>query len=400
MAQHGGDVGLCGGTGPVREADAMVTTHRLDRHRVGEPQTVSLSLKHWTALCAAAEAIGMTAAATAAKASQTLVGDPANRRQAALVLGIVVIGGLVEGVAVGALQACGLRRLVPTLDTRRWVLVTTAVAGIGWAAATAPAALSGTGSGAAPPLALVVGGALGLGAGMGALLGAAQAPGLRGRVSHPWRWVGSCAAAWAPAMAVIFVGASAPDSDWPLVVVAGIGTVTGLVAGAVLGLVSWPFLASLNGASVHDRVVVRLLKSPAHAALSGSVCVLRVRGRRSGRTVELPVQYAATHDGAVIVPGRPETKQWWRNLLDPAPVDALVRGEWRHGIATVLDPGDGGHHDALTLYRRRWPRARLADDALVVVARFVPASGSVSDGASERGEPVIRSLSRWQRPRR
>jgi hypothetical protein len=352
----------------------MVTT-RLDPHHVGEPQTVGLSLKRWTALCAAAEAVGMTAAATAATVSQHLVGEPANRRQAAVVLAIVVIGGLVEGVAVGALQALGLRRLFPTLDTRRWLLVTTAVAGIGWAAATAPAALSGGGGGAAPPLAMVVAGAIGLGALMGALLGAAQAPGLRGRVSHPWRWVGACAAAWSPTMAVIFVGASAPGSDWPLVAVAGTGTVTGLVAGAVLGLVSWPFLPSLTGATIHDRAVVQLLKSPTHAALSGSVCVLRVRGRRSGRTVEFPVQYAATSDGIAIVPGRPETKQWWRNLLEPAPVDALVRGEWRHGEATVLHPGDAGHDDAVTLYRRRWARARLGDETLVVVARFARAAG-------------------------
>jgi hypothetical protein len=167
----------------------------------------------------------------------------------------------------------------------------------------------------------------------------------------------------------------APGSDWPLVAVAGVGTVTGLAAGTVLGLVSWPFLPSLTGATIPDRVVVRLLKSTAHSALSGSVCVLRVRGRRSGRTVELPVQYAATCDSAAILPARPQTKQWWRNLLEPAPVDALVQGEWRHGEATVLHPRDAGYEDAVTLYRRRWPRARLADDALVVVARFVPASG-------------------------
>jgi hypothetical protein len=178
-------------------------------------------------------------------------------------------------------------------------------------------------------------------------------------------------------MAVIFVGASTPGSDWPLVAVTGIGTVTGLVAGTLLGLVSWLFLPSLSGATSRDRAVVRLLKTPAHAALSGSVCVLRVRGRRSGRTVELPVQYAATRDRAAILPARPQTKQWWRNLLEPAPVDALVQGEWRHGEATVLRPRDAGYDDAVTLYRRRWPRARLAADALVVVARFVPASGGL-----------------------
>lgn len=114
------------------------------------------------------------------------------------------------------------------------------------------------------------------------------------------------------------------------------------------------------------------------------------------RIVEFPVQYAATHDGAAIVPARPETKQWWRNLLEPAPVDALVRGEWRHAEARVLQPGDAGHDDAVTLYRRRWPRARLADDALVVVARFVPASGTAGHKARRRAGRVAAK----RRPRR
>jgi hypothetical protein len=167
-----------------------------------------LTLARWTALCAAAETVGMTAAAGAAKAAQALVGEPSTGAETTVALSLVVAGGLVEGVALGSAQAAGLRRMLPGLDRRRWVLVTVAVAGLGWAGASAPAALGGGDDGSAPPLPLVLAGATVLGAGMGAALGAAQATVLRGQVPHPGRWVGANAAAWAPAMAVIFLGAA------------------------------------------------------------------------------------------------------------------------------------------------------------------------------------------------
>ena len=204
-------------------------------------------MARWITVCAVAEAIGMTAAATAAKASRALVGEPGNPREASLTLTLVVAGGLIEGLALGGLQAAGLGRLLPGLDRRRWLLVTTAVAGLGWALASAPAALSGTDDGSAPPLLLVLSGAAGLGAVMGLILGAAQARVLRGHVRHPWRWVGASATAWAPAMAVIFLGATAPEAEWSVPAVVALGTATGLVAGAVLGLVSWWFLDTLDG---------------------------------------------------------------------------------------------------------------------------------------------------------
>lgn len=164
-------------------------------------------------------------------------------------------GRLVEGVALGGPQAAGLRRLLPGLDRRRWLLVTTVVAGLGWAAASAPAALSGAGDGSTPPVLLVLGGAIALGVMMGALLGAVQATGLRGQVRHPWRWIGANAAAWRPTMAVIFLGATAPGANCSGLKVAALGTVTGLAAGAVLGIVTGWFLPSLDGPPAHNRLV-------------------------------------------------------------------------------------------------------------------------------------------------
>lgn len=106
-------------------------------------------MARWITLCAVAEAIGMTAAATAAKASRALVGEPGNPREASLTLTLVVAGGLIEGLA--------------------------------------------------------------------------------------------------------------PEAEWSVPAVVALGTATGLVAGAVLGLVSWWFLDTLDGPAAYNLFVLRLL---------------------------------------------------------------------------------------------------------------------------------------------
>jgi hypothetical protein len=222
------------------------------------------SLTRWTALCAAAETVGMTAAATAAKASQALPGQRPGA--AAAGLSLVVLGGLVEGTALGLAQASGLKAWLPRLNLRRGVLVTVAVAGIGWAAASAPSALSGGDVGPAPQWPIVVAGALTLGAAMGAAMGAAQAPLLNGHVSHPWRWIAANTLAWPPVMAVIFVGATAPGADWSLGAVTALGAVTGAVAGTVLGSISGWFLPSLSAGPRFRRPRWNCLRSHRRAS--------------------------------------------------------------------------------------------------------------------------------------
>jgi hypothetical protein len=339
----------------------------LSRLSVGSRPTSRLSLARWVLLCAIAEGIGMTAAAASARAANALPSGSAT-----MGLLFVVAGGLVEGVAIGTAQALGMRRWRPGINRRRWIITTTIVAGLGWAAASAPAALSAPNDGAAddgatPPILLIIGGAIALGATMGALLGATQAIGLRGRVRHPWRWIGISAAAWAPAMAIIFVGATVPDATWPDAAVIPIGTVTGLAAGAALGLVSRPMFPLLDRSTLANELVMAILQSPARTLLDRSLLVLRVRGALTGRPFDLPVQYAVDGADIVIVPGRPERKRWWRNFERPAPADALVAGVWRTGMASALRPGDDGYASASAAYLGRWPRMTLDRDTVIVV---------------------------------
>ncbi len=198
-------------------------------------------------LCAAAEAVGMSAAAAAARLSTATVGEPSTPGETVVALALVTAGGLVEGTALGLAQATGLRAWRRRLRTAGYVAATVVVAGLGWAGASAPAALAGAADeSAGPPAWLVIAGGAALGAVLGTLLGAAQAATLRRQVPHPWRWIGANAVAWIPAMALIFAGATTPAEGWPLAAVIGTGTLTGALAGAVLGALLGLRLPSLD----------------------------------------------------------------------------------------------------------------------------------------------------------
>ena len=199
----------------------------------------------WALLCAAAEAVGMTTSAVAARLSDSAFPEPRSGAAAAGALGVIVAGGLVEGTALGLAQVAGLRPWLPRLHRVAYLGVTVAVAGLGWAVASAPQALGDDQGGASPPAALMVLGGAGIGLAMGPVLGGAQALVLRGQAPRPWRWLLANAVAWPPAMALIMLGATAPDASWSTPAVALTGTVTGLVAGATLGAVLGGFVPSV-----------------------------------------------------------------------------------------------------------------------------------------------------------
>ena len=90
-----------------------------------------------------------------------------------------------------------------------------------------------------------------------------------------------------------------------------------------------------------NPVVRALLRSPLHRVLSGRLVLLRVRGRRSGRLIELPVGYEAHDDAIVVHVGRPDAKRWWRNIGTRTPVELVLRGRTRAGVAERIEPGPG-----------------------------------------------------------
>jgi len=325
-------------------------------------------VRRWVVGCAVAEGIGMTAASTAALLANGWADDAR-----VLALTAVVLGGLVEGTALGVIQARLLRAVLGP-RARAWALTTVAVAGLGWAAASAPQTLGGD-SGPPPPLGLVLAGAAGLGLAMGALLGAAQALTLRGRVAHPWRWVSVSATAWVPAMVVIFTGASAPDATWRAYQTVPLGAVTGIAAGALLGLVCGALVPTLDGPPPHALALLGLLRTRAGHRPGRSMLGLRITGIHSGRTFDLPVQYAVQQgtddDALVVMPLHHERKTWWLNLRVAAPLLVLYAGRWRPAYGRVVGPDDPAHAAALAAYAQRWPRVQVPADQPIVVLRPV-----------------------------
>lgn len=315
----------------------------------------------WIAACSAAEAIGMTASAAASRLADAVT-DP--------VLGLLIIvgGGLVEGVALGILQAVVLTRWIPALRRGWWIATTVLIAGLGWAAASLPSRLSESPA-TEPPVGLVLVGALLLGAVMGAALGGGQALVLARAVPHPARWVGISALAWAPAMVVIFLGATTPDDTWSSSGVIALAAATGAAAGAVLGLVSGLLSPWLMGRSAVNGAVLGLLESRARRMLGPSLIGLRVRGWRSGRTIELPVQAVEADGTYVVFPAGAARKSWWRNLRQPSRVEVLVDGSWRPGTA-VAETAPGAAWDAAaSVYCKRWPSITVPSDSPLVVVR-------------------------------
>jgi len=209
---------------------------------------------------------------------------------------------------------------------------------------------------------------------MGVALGAAQSLVLRGSVANSRRWPWRSAAAWTPTMMVIFLGATLASPRWPTVAVIPLGTLTGLAAGVTLGLLSGSLLSALDGPPLHNATVLRLLESRAHRLVDRSLVGLRVRGRASGILRCFPVQYAEDDDGFVVLPGHHERKTWWRNLRGGAEVAVLTGGRWSPGQGLVLRPGDAGYAAAADTYRRRWPRARLAEVQPLVRVELSPSS--------------------------
>ena len=113
---------------------------------------------------------------------------------------------------------------------------------------------------------------------------------------------------------------------------------------------------------VGNRVVAALLQSPAHRLLSGSVDLVRYTGRRTGRTITTPTQFARVGDHVVILVGRPDTKTWWRNFTDGRDLAVLLGRRWQpmRGVAVVGADDPKAATPLLEGYLDRWPKAGRA----------------------------------------
>lgn len=162
--------------------------------------------------------------------------------------GLLVAAGLVEGAALGAAMSWQLSRRIPSLDRRRFVLLSAVGAAIAWALGMLPVVAIETWIGWPFALTLALGVLLGL-----ALLtsiGLAQWLELRRHLRGAWLWVFATAAAWCVGLGSFF--AIAPplwNEGQPLLLVLAVGALGALaMAVAMAAITGWAALVLLRGA--------------------------------------------------------------------------------------------------------------------------------------------------------
>src|SRR5215472_9859849 len=104
-----------------------------------------------------------------------------------------------------------------------------------------------------------------------------------------------------------------------------------------------------------NPAVASVLRSPFHYPLSLGLMLLTVTGRRSGRRYTIPVGYQRRDESFVVLVSKAHRKRWWRNYLDPGPVELRVRGRVLKGEAHCLPRGSKEFHEALDSTFRRYP---------------------------------------------
>ncbi len=128
-----------------------------------------------------------------------------------------------------------------------------------------------------------------------------------------------------------------------------------------------------------NPLVRRLLGSRFAGPLAKNLILLRFQGRKSGRWHITPVGYAREGDQVVIVTS--PTYRWWRNVVEPAPVQVRLGGEWFEASARVLPSDDPGYPAAVALQvRKRGPNMLRGFGIPVTDDGQVPSAARVGAG--------------------
>jgi deazaflavin-dependent oxidoreductase (nitroreductase family) len=74
-----------------------------------------------------------------------------------------------------------------------------------------------------------------------------------------------------------------------------------------------------------NSIMKWLIRSPFHGLVSKSMLVIGYTGRKSGKRYETPVNYV--RDGNDLLITSYQSRTWWRNMLDEAPVTVWLAGK-------------------------------------------------------------------------
>jgi hypothetical protein len=170
---------------------------------------------------------------------------------ALLSAGLMTTTGVLEGGVVGFAQWLVLRKAIPGMGWRLWVIATIIGAVIAWFFGSIPMTMMSLSQpttstpASEPPQALVLLLAAGMGLVAGLILSVAQWQVLRKQVKKAWLWLPANALAWAAGMPIIFAAvdlAQLADSIGGSVMVMAAGIT---LAGAIVGAIHGPALLYL-----------------------------------------------------------------------------------------------------------------------------------------------------------
>ncbi len=105
-----------------------------------------------------------------------------------------------------------------------------------------------------------------------------------------------------------------------------------------------------------NPLVSYVLRSRFHFPLSRGLLLLTVTGRRSGRRYTIPVGYQRRGDGLFVLVSKARRKRWWRNYIDPGPVELRVCGRTVCGEARCLPSSAEEFREVFDSTFQRYPR--------------------------------------------
>ena len=114
--------------------------------------------------------------------------------------------------------------------------------------------------------------------------------------------------------------------------------------------------------SIANAAVAALLRSPLHRMLSGSLVLVRYEGRRTGRTITMPVQYAAAARRSSCWSGARGPRAGGGTSETDRDLDVLLQGRWcpMTGRAVIGGQDRAAVEPLVDAYLLRFPRASKA----------------------------------------
>jgi hypothetical protein len=101
-----------------------------------------------------------------------------------------------------------------------------------------------------------------------------------------------------------------------------------------------------------NPIMTWLLNSRFHKMVSGSTLLLTITGRKSGRTINVPVNYI--RDGKTLWVLSDRNRIWWRNLIGGAALSVTLARKTKQARGEVILHDREVMH-ALTEYFKRSP---------------------------------------------